>query len=190
MFCGNCGKQVENGNSTCPYCGDKIVTTPNISKDTAKGICKKFFVSSNEQYITSLGDGYLKNFLTTGSIGRCVAVLSNKRIYLRGNIIDYNNSKLERINVEKIVNVEDVTGTGFIYASNQIWKLVLAALTAPLIIPPVVFIILYMLGRKTIFFIEYAGGYIKFDASYYNLSDVHNFQKQIRLVQDDIKNIS
>ena len=137
--------------------------------------------------MTSLGDGYLKKFLTTGNVGHCVAVLSDKRIYLRGNVIDYNNSRLEKINIEKIVNVEDITGTGFIYASNQVWKLVLAVLTAPLIIPAIIFILLYIVGRKTVFFIEYAGGYIKFDASYYNLSDVHEFQKQIRLIQEQLK---
>ncbi len=187
MFCGNCGKQIEDGVNVCPYCGDKITAVASPSKDTTQGICKKFFLSSDEKYIAALGDGYLKNFLTTGSLKRCITVLSDRRIYLRGNIIDYNNSKLERINVEKIVNVEDVTGTGFIYSSNQIWKLVLAILTAPLIIPPIIFIILYILGRKTFFFIEFAGGYIKFDASCYNLSDVHDFQKQIRLLQDDLK---
>lgn len=187
MFCGNCGKQIEDNAKMCPYCGDAIVTAASVSDDTAQGICKKFFISQNERYIASLGEGYLKNFLFTGNIRHCVAVLSDKRIYLRGNIIDCSSSKFEKINVEKIVNVEDITGTGFIYSSSRVWKLILAILTIPLVIPAIIFFVLYMLGRKTIFCIEYAGGYIKFDASVYSLSEVHDFQKRIRIAQDELK---
>ena len=189
MFCGNCGKQIDDNANVCPYCGDTTAAAATISDDTAQSICKKFFISPNERYITSLGDGYLKNFLTTGNIKRCVAVLSDKRIYLRGNIIDCSSSKFEKVNVEKIVNVEDVTGTGFIYSSSQIWKLILAILTIPLVIPAIIFFVLYIIGRKTIFCIEYAGGYIKFDASIYSPFEVHEFQKRVRIAQDELKGL-
>ena len=102
-------------------------------------------------------------------------------------MIDYNSGKLERSNTEKVINVADITGTGFVYASTQVWKLILAILTIPLIIPAILFLVSYLKGRNTLFVIEYAGGCIKFDASLYNLTDVHNFHKQIRLVQDSVK---
>jgi len=184
MFCGNCGKKIDDNSATCPFCGDTLTES---FVQTEKNECKKFFIDPNEQYIDSLGNGYFSSFLTTRNIKRCVAVLSDKRVYLRGNMIDYNSGKLERSNTEKVINVADITGTGFVYASTQVWKLILAILTIPLIIPAILFLVSYLKGRNTLFVIEYAGGCIKFDASLYNLTDVHNFHKQIRLVQDSVK---
>ena len=187
MFCGNCGKQIEDNSSTCPYCGEKNIDESMQRNAIRDGNCKKFFVSPDEQFIASLGNGYLNSFLTMKNIKRCVAVLTDKRVYLRGNMIDLNSGKIERLNIQKIINVDDITGTGFIYASEQIWKLVLAVLTAPVVIPAIALIISYLKGRNTLFFIEYAGGCVKFDASIYGIAEAQDFHKQIRRVQDSLK---
>lgn len=188
MFCGNCGKEIEDNSTFCPDCGNSLAN--NVGQVPASSIndkCKRIFISPNEQYIASLGNGYINSFLTTKDIKRCVAILSNKRVYLHGNMIDTSNGGIEKYNIEKIINVDDITGTGFIYASEKIWKLVLAVLTAPIIIPAILLIISYLKGRNTLFFIEYAGGCIKFDASIYGLAESQDFHKQLRRMQDMIK---
>lgn len=48
----------------------------------------RLFTNPKEQYITSLGNGYLANFLTSGSIGNGFAVVSDKMVYFRGNMIN------------------------------------------------------------------------------------------------------
>ncbi len=184
MFCGNCGKQIDDTAGFCPYCGtvvEKEMLTGNDSKYT------KIFVEPDENYVGSLGNGYLNSFLTGRGINRCVALLSDKRVYLRGNMIDINSGKLERFNMQKTIDLEDITGTGFVFASPQLWKLVLAIITAPVIIPAILLIVSYIKNRDTLFAIEYAGGCIQFDASIYGLAESQDFEKQIRRAKNKVK---
>ena len=93
MFCGNCGKEIENGSTFCPFCGECSAeeNTPSRSKDAADSI----------------------------------AVLSSKKLYLYGTMYDSDNVLVSRKRIEKVVNIEDITGTGFVYQEPSLWKLVL-----------------------------------------------------------------
>ena len=42
----------------------------------------------------------------------------------------------------------------------------------------------YFFGRKTLFRIEYAGGCIAFDVSFYAKAEIDDFQKQLRRAKD------
>ena len=42
----------------------------------------------------------------------------------------------------------------------------------------------YLLKRKTLFRIEYAGGCIAFDVSFYAKAEIDDFQKQLRRIKD------
>jgi len=183
MFCGNCGKQLEDTANVCPYCGTMVEKEVVVSSNQYR----KIFVEPDENYVGSLGNSYLNSFLTSSGIKRCVALLSDKRVYLRGNMVDVNTGKIERINMQKTIDLEDITGTGFVYASPQIWKLVVAILTCWLIIPAIILIVSYLKNRNTLFFIEYAGGCIKFDASIYGLAESQDFEKQIRRAKNKLK---
>lgn len=190
MFCGNCGKQIDDSCNVCPYCGTRIKQDTRIEKDVVKekdDIYKVIFVEPDENYLGSLGNGYLNSFLTNKKIKRCIALLSDKRIYLRGNMVDINSGKIERFNMQKTIDLEDITGTGFVYSSPQVWKLVLAILTTWAIIPAILLLVSYLKGRNTLFFIEYAGGCIKFDASIYGLAESQDFERQIRRAKNHVK---
>lgn len=190
MFCGNCGKQIDDSCNVCPYCGTRIKQDTRIEKDVVKekdDIYKVIFVEQDENYLGSLGNGYLNSFLTNKKIKRCIALLSDKRIYLRGNMVDINSGKIERFNMQKTIDLEDITGTGFVYSSPQVWKLVLAILTIWAIIPAILLLVSYLKGRNTLFFIEYAGGCIKFDASIYGLAESQDFERQIRRAKNHVK---
>lgn len=184
MFCGNCGKQIEGTSNVCPYCGTIIDKEIKVGNDSRY---EKIFVAPDEKYIGSLGNGYINSFLTDRKINKCVAVLSDKRVYLRGNMVDISSGKIERFNMQKTIDLEDITGTGFIYASSKLWELILAIVTAPLIIPSILLITSYIKNRDTFFFIEYAGGCIKFDASIYGLAESQDFEKQIRRAKNKVK---
>lgn len=229
-FCTNCGARLQDGSVFCKKCGEKIpndveiqnnytqkmyaqntynVATPTPAPNFNGGKYEKIFVEPDENYIASLGDGYLNSFLTTKKIKSCVSILSDKRVYLRGNMIDINNGKVSRTNIKKTVDLEDITGTGFVYSSFQIWKLVVAILfvcvaiacvfmgydieelfygcAGACLIPIVGMIVSYIKSRKTYFFIEYAGGCIKFDASIYALAESQDFEKQIRRAKNKVK---
>lgn len=184
MFCGNCGKQIEDTSNVCPYCGTMVDKEVPVENDNNY---IKIFIEPNEKYIGSLGNSYLNSFLTNSGIKKCIALLSDKRVYLRGNMININSGKIERFNMQQTIDLEDITGTGFIYASPQLWKLILAILTAPFIIPAILLIVSYLKSRNTLFFIEYAGGCVKFDASIYGLAESQDFEKQIRRAKNSLK---
>jgi hypothetical protein len=239
-FCTNCGARLQDGSVFCKECGEKIPNdggfqnnytqntyaqnTYNAGTSTPApnfngGKYEKIFVEPDENFIGSLGDEYLNSFLTTKKIKKCIAILSDKRVYLRGNMIDINSGKISRTNIQKTVDLEDVTGTGFIYTSPKIWELILGILficAALACVPRIIgwyrffleygtfnpststialaclvaaalMVVLYIKSRKTYFFIEYAGGCIKFNASMYALAESQDFEKQIRRAKNKVK---
>ena len=209
MFCRNCGKQIEETNNVCPYCGTMVVKRMPTGNSNQYA---QIFVEPDENYISSLGNGYLNNFLTAGKIKSCIAFLSDKRIYLRGRMIDTNSSKLQQLNMQKTLDLEDITGTGFIY-NDPLWKVALAfllvivsvvtffvsmenygffadfflTLTICSGILAILLFVSYIMTRYTLFFIEYAGGCIKFDATMHGLTEAKNFEKQIRRAKNNVK---
>lgn len=74
-----------------------------------------YFVSQDEQYISSLGNGYIMNFLAGGALKRGFAVISNKRVYFRGSCYSGQGKSLVKTDEERTVDIKDVTGSGFIY---------------------------------------------------------------------------
>lgn len=192
MYCGNCGKEIKDGSAFCPFCGDNIMDTEKITFQTDNTTDKrqKLFIDSTEQYIASLGDSYLNSYLASKKMERCIAMLSSKRLYLYGTMYDSNSAILSRQRIEKVVNIEDITGTGFVYQEPSLWKLIVGIiLICPLVtaIIGIPLLISYFKGRQSLFVIEYAGGCIKFDASIYGIAESQDFHKQIRRVQDNIK---
>ncbi|RKJ18005.1 zinc ribbon domain-containing protein [bacterium D16-50] len=191
MFCGNCGKEMENGSTFCPFCGECSAeeNTPSRSKDAADKY-QKLFVDAREQYIASLGDSYLNSYLSSKKIEHCIAVLSSKKLYLYGTMYDSDNVLVSRKRIEKVVNIEDITGTGFVYQEPSLWKLVLGIILLFPIVTAIIAIPLmvsYLKERQSLFAIDYAGGHIKFDVSIYGIAESQDFHKMIRRVQDSIK---
>ncbi len=199
MFCGNCGKEIEDTSEFCPYCGATVEKEALAANDSKYA---KIFVEPNENYIDSLGNNYINSFLTDKKIDCCIAFLSDKRVYLRGDMININGGKLEHSNIQQTIDLEDITGTGFVYSSPQVWKLVLAIILPIIgilllflhnaggvlgVIASILLLVSYMKGRNTLFFIEYAGGCIKFDASIYGLAESRDFEKQIRRAKNKVK---
>ncbi|MCL2405922.1 MAG: hypothetical protein FWC92_10310 [Defluviitaleaceae bacterium] len=72
------------------------------------------FCNPDERQITTIGTGYIANFISGGSAERAGATLTNKRIYFSGNAFSFNDKgQLTSIKEQKIVNVRDVTGVGY-----------------------------------------------------------------------------
>ena len=167
------------------------------------------FVSRDEKYIASLGNGYIMNYLTNKSAQKGFAFLSNKRVYFKGSCLSGTGKNLTKTNEERTVDVKNITGSGFVYQSNwgmlfKIAGIVIAVLgifigkvvcsdtpfwgsvaaAASLFIGGIIAILGYLLKRKTYFRIEYAGGCIAFDVSFYAQAEIDDFQKQLRRAKD------
>lgn len=184
---------------------DSEVSQYDVS-DTSPEL-KEIFIEPDEQLLGKFGNGYLVNLLFK-KVKKCSALLTNKRVYLKGAFYSGTGKTIFKTTEERILDLEDVTGTGFIY--TQISKLmiffdvlfilaslvsfglmvadgmeeVFALIMLACVIAAIISVINTIKSRKTFFFIDYAGGRIKVDARLIGLSDVRDFHKQMRRAKD------
>lgn len=215
MFCTKCGRELASGTEKCPFCnaadtdfynragkvkasmltkkadtaGYSTMSNDDISKTDAERF-KTVFMEPDEVLLAQLGNSYLTNLLYF-RLKKCSGLLTDRRIYLKGTVY-YGQGKLFMKQVEeRIIDVEDVTGTGFIYnaiswmtiaffavigivsgsmvskntnQTSSAWMIALAVIAVG------IFAAVY--SRKILFFIEYAGGRICIDANLTGLSAV------------------
>lgn len=194
MFCEKCGNELPEGAKFCDKCGavqggaqEDIKEQPTVAavtNDTSNSnqTTKYDLVDSEEQIIKTLGNGYGVNLLY-GNAGSCHAILTDRRLYLEGALYSGSGNNLMKSTERRIVDLEDITGTGFVYQKLSILTVILGIITLPILVG-IVFLAKAFLSRKTMFVVEYAGGCIQFDANIVGLDDVSDFHKQIRRVKD------
>lgn len=132
MVCDKCGTEVTKKNKYCPKCGEAVNAkkkkSPEIKeynlKDKEIQKLSESFISRDEKYIASLGNGYIMNFLTNKSIKKGFAFITNKRVYFKGSCLSGRGRVLVKTNEERTVDVKNITGSGFIY--KRYWGKVIA----------------------------------------------------------------
>ena len=171
----------------------------------------RLFMSPNEKLVATLGNNYIQNYLHNGSVRNGFAVVSDKRAYFYGTsyTISYNgrgNPNANKMSRSQVVDLKDVTGSGFIRMVNigyavLAWALViisiflimllydieeglaviggLAALSALLFL-----IYQYYDNKLSLISIQYAGGEIAFDIRWFSGQEINNFHQQLRLAKD------
>lgn len=117
MFCGKCGAEVLDGAKFCDKCGAVIeVEQVDVKQKEEKVDVKSVFIDPEEQLVAKVGNGYLVNLLYN-RVKKCNLLLSDKRVYLKGTFYSDDGKGITKMNAERIVDIEDITGTGFIYRS-------------------------------------------------------------------------
>ena len=91
----------------------------NTSAFDVNTVADEFIVDDDEEIIDTLGNGWVRNLLFHRRIRKSNMVLTNKRVYLQGRAVNQMNM-LTRDRVEKLVNVEDITGSGFVNIGKSI----------------------------------------------------------------------
>lgn len=259
MYCEKCGAEITGADKFCPKCGAavsavqpigtvKTPVSPNEKKNDAE--VKEYslndkeieklsasFVSRDEKFIVSLGNGYIMNYLANKTMSRGFAFITNKRVYFKGSCLSGTGKKLVKTDEERSVDVKDITGSGFVYQRYMgiLWGLLAAFITVSIgillasqsqgndyfsdmsmaikygktredwhwywsdgiffakallaflvafYIPSFLVFLKYLKKRKTLFRIEYAGGCIAFNVSYYAKAEIDDFQKQLRRAKD------
>ena len=231
MFCTNCGAKAngENGRETIinrealKSTTDTIInrsenaishlketvfnSKPNMNTSgSGNGIVEEeiedVFVDTNEQLIAKLGNDYLVNLLYQ-KIKSCNLLLSDRRVYLKGTFYNGSVKTLTRTVEERILDIEDVTGTGFIYTRLSWLTLIidilifvfgLVLMFDGIVAAALGVIAVGVFGAYKIlksisayFYIDYACGRILIDAKLVGLADVKDFHKQMRRVKDRIR---
>lgn len=166
---------------------------------------KNVFVEEDEQVVAAIGSGYLQNFLNGRRIGKSIGVLTQKRFYFKGR----NFSDLKATAEEGVVDLEDIVSCRFTYIRHigfLIIGFILALLSVvclnpdfpiyykyrtmvvvALLVVAVVFFIEYIVNRQTLFFVSFPGGSFGFDMRYYSVADARNFQRQLYLQKDKLR---
>lgn len=171
------------------------------------------FVDENEKVVAALGGSYIQNYLSTGGLSRGFCVVSDKRVYFKGKCYSKNGNSYRAKKEEKIVDLKDITSTGFSAEMTLKWlilgcvflfigfmSIIIALARARSYygsvdffiylfgistIVSVVSWILYFIKRKKMFEIAFAGGTIAFKRSGYSQQETRNFQKALRIAKDN-----
>lgn len=193
-FCENCGVELIDG--VCPKCAQGEVKPINRSEEKFRN----FFMSPNEKLVAVLGNSYLENFFHSGNVKRGFAVASDKRVYFQGKKYYLGeNGEIEENYNSRVVDLRDVTGTGFDSFVDSGWLylgignvvlciLLLAVIIGiPLGIYAVYCFYRYYKSKHSFIIIQYAGGEIGYELKWFGNQEIELFQKQLRLAKD--KNI-
>ena len=114
-FCSNCGAPLVNG--VCPNCSAAQPAAqyqqpaPNYGSNAVSANVGNIFTDPSEKTVGVLGE----NYLTTGKSQKGFAVISDKRLYVKGNGFKYLNSRLKKSNLNETIDL------GNIVLAEKIW---------------------------------------------------------------------
>lgn len=207
MFCRNCGKEFQEEVKFCDECGTYIgteelkmvVTIPVVSYENV-------FVEKDERLLGKLGDGYVNTTSIRGKAKRMNALLTDKRLYLQGQMsVGAPGKRYMSPGIrEKVLEHKDIISTEIIFQS-QTPLIALAILMfayvfmfifisvemsyAGAIFEQAMAVISFILGgavliralcvKQKIFAIEYTGGKIQFIIKNADSIEAEGFLKKI-----------
>ncbi len=209
-FCVKCGAELIDG--VCPKCVQGEAKSINRQDEKFDN----FFMSPNEKMIAVLGNSYLENFLHNGIVKKGFSVVSDKRVYFQGKKYYLGeNGEVEESYNSRVVDLRDVTGTGFDSFVDNGWLFlgvahgIIACLfligaianflkleMLPAMVTFIIFMVLaalvayfvyrYFKSKLALIVIQYAGGEIGYELKWFGNQEIELFQKQLRLAKDKI----
>ncbi len=202
MKCNNCGNEVDG--EFCTNCGTRA--TSNVTNKTNK--YAKLLIEESEEVIAVLGNNIAQTFISTGVIGKGFSLLSNKRLYIKGKCLVRKGKAVFSKNEEKTVDLNDITGTGFIY-NKAVWAKIVAIICGGMTVPMllnvllghlflmtpfsiylilgIIFFAIYKTFNYSAFEISYAGGNIAFDLHWITEGEAKEFQRQVVIMKQNAK---
>ncbi len=168
------------------------------------------FASPDEQLVAILGNTAAQNFFSRGVVGNGFIVLSDRRVYFRGRCLRREGKRFIYMREDRTVDVENVTGTGFVHF-NHVWMKILGIIFAALgglflcscivaigVLQPLLlallfggagmfFLLRYKATKMSVFEIAFAGGGFGLDVRMLDADESAKFQKAIKLAGDSIK---
>ena len=167
------------------------------------------FINPDERQIATIGSSYITNLLHGGQLASGVGILTDSRFYYRGKSYHQTKWMVYRTNEESIMELQDITATGFIFSRNIIIAAVAAVVTLIVLLlvilglfdPPenvveywlvtligagitIALWALYIWYRRVIYQISHAGGVIALKASAYGMKQLHEFDRKLHQAKD------
>ncbi len=160
-------------------------------------------VDQSESIVATIGSNYLQNYLSGGGVGKGIGILTQKRFYYKGRNFSGQGKAVKSTTEEGVVSIEDITFTMFSH-TRHIGLLIFAILLTCVglflfadywmqsfgvlaLVAALAFYILFFVKRQTLFSVTFPGGSFGFNVRYYPISDIRDFQRQLHLLKDHIK---
>lgn len=210
-YCTKCGAELEHGK--CPNCSQaqeagRSGRQPGTGIDPDDEKFKKLFYSPKEKYVCSLGNSFLQNFLSGNTSSRGFSVISDKRVYFKGNAFQMDGRGFREKTVTSSVDLKDVTGTetrtndpvgikvlaiimmilgvilmiiGFL---NEETGGIVAAIGLGALIFSVILVCIYNSKKMSVLTIMFGGGGIAFPLNWFPRQEIDNYQKMLRIAKD------
>lgn len=161
------------------------------------------FVDQSETAVATIGNGYLQNFLLGKKVERGAAIVTQKRLYYFGKGYLGKGRHTVSCQEENVIPLESISQTRFIHAKpvGWIWFGIFALILGVLFTfvddggPYALFawavglfsLVAGFLRRSTSFEISFPGGKYLFPVEYYPIADMRDFQRQLHLMKDHLK---
>lgn len=122
MFCGNCGYEIKNVavcNGKCPNCFAPLEPEgmQSFAQETKPVEEKKLttsFIDEDEQIVAEVGISYLQSYISSATLGKTSAILTNKRAYLSGKCYVKSSGHFVKDEREAVCELEDIVMTGIV----------------------------------------------------------------------------
>lgn len=164
------------------------------------------FIDQSETVVAAIGSGYLQSYLTGGGVGKGIGILTQKRFYYKGRNFAGAGKNAKYTTEEGVVSIEDITFTKFSH-TRHIGQLIMGiffaligmaiistpvpesvAFLGPLfLLAALAGVVMFFVNRHTLFVVSFPGGDFAFDIHYYPITDIRDFQRQLHLLKDHIK---
>lgn len=214
-ICPICKTVNSDDTNYCTKCKEYIAREPVMSSkedvqekssQTQTQIQTSIFVDQSETIVASIGSNYLQNFLTGQNVSKGVGILTQKRFYYKGLNFAGQGKEMASSTDEGVVSLEDITFTQFTHTEKTgylMFGILLAVVGCMLfaMLPgfgPMIggialaaslpFFIMYFTNRQTLFVVSFPGGGFSFNVSWYPIADFRDFQRQLHLLKDQLKN--
>lgn len=110
-ICPKCSTQNRDNAVFCKECGASLPA--DAASPVPKGEAAQMLVNPTENILSVYGSSYFANYVSTGNVEKGFAVLTSKRVYFRGKSFSLIGSKWRKFTQERIVDLQDVTSTGY-----------------------------------------------------------------------------
>ena len=161
------------------------------------------FARPDEQQIMIIEGNYIRNLFSGAGLSREVGVITDRRLYYRGN----NYSSSGSVKVDCTVDLQDITSTGFCYTSSLryvvlavihfVVGVILTLLGIVIESEPGMMIgcivllfgglwlLIYYLSKTTIYTITYGGGSLGMNVSFFGLNVIRVFDKNLHIAKEE-----
>lgn len=159
------------------------------------------FIDPSETVKATLKASFVQSMLTGEGVEKSSAVLTEKRLYCKGELFSGSGKSISSVKGEYVIPVEDISMTSFIHGQDiggRIIGIILLLIGVVLVFsfPPigiisilagVIFFFKSILDTSNILEVWFPGGHFRFDVKWYPLADMQEFQRQIHLARDSLK---